>query len=166
MGYCEKKAYNEHMQFQCYASTKEITLSIGQTIGQFAPVPCVLTLTGNLGAGKTTLTKGIARGMGIQTTVNSPTFNICKIYHGDKKLVHIDAYRLDPSIDELGFEEEMDDAITVIEWSENTDMILNDPISITIDYDGKNQRILTFEFNDSTFFRYDRLIQELQQWSH
>ena len=154
------------MQFKCYAPSKDTTVSIGETIGQFAPVPCVLTLSGDLGAGKTTLTKGIAKGMGITATVNSPTFNICKIYKGNKKLVHIDAYRLDPSLDDLGFEEQMDDAIMVIEWSENTDIVLIDPISITIDYDGLNQRILSFDFNDSTITRYDRLIQELQQWSH
>ena len=142
------------------------TMAIGQTIGKYAPIPSVFTLKGDLGAGKTTLTKGIAKGLEITSTVNSPTFNICKIYHGRSKLVHIDAYRLTPDIDDLGFEEEMDDAITVIEWSENTDMELRDPVMISIDYDGDTTRTLTFEFMDTTISYYDCLIQELRKWSH
>lgn len=151
------------MQMKLYSDQVQITLSIGQTIGTYAPIPTVFTLSGDLGAGKTTLTKGIAKGLGIQAMVNSPTFNICKIYHGNHKLVHIDAYRLDPSCDELGFEEEMDDALTVIEWSENTDMHLNEPISIKIDVEDDDTRIFIIDWVNE--HRYDRLIKELQQWS-
>ena len=152
------------MQMKLLSDQVQTTLAIGQTIGRYAPIPTVFTLSGNLGAGKTTLTKGIAKGLGITTMVNSPTFNICKIYHGNHKLVHIDAYRLDPNCDELGFEEEMDDALTVIEWSENTDMVLIDPIAIRIDVNADDSRTLTIDWVNET--RYDQLIKELQQWSH
>lgn len=154
------------MKFKCFSDSVKTTQAIGQTIGRYAPIPSIFTLQGDLGAGKTALTKGIAKGLDITATVNSPTFNICKIYHGRSKLVHIDAYRLTPSIDDLGFEEEMDDALTVIEWSENTDMHLSNPVNITIDYDTESTRMLTFEFDDATITYYDCLIKELRQWSH
>lgn len=75
-----------------------------------------LTLSGDLGAGKTTFTKGIGLGLGIKRTINSPTFAIVKVYHGEKTLNHIDAYRLEDEED-IGFDEYLYGAgITVVEW--------------------------------------------------
>lgn len=77
----------------------------------------ILTLEGELGAGKTTLTKGIGQGLHIKKIINSPTFTIVKVYHGDKTLYHFDAYRLEGQDEELGFEEMFeDDGVCVIEW--------------------------------------------------
>jgi tRNA threonylcarbamoyladenosine biosynthesis protein TsaE len=80
----------------------------------------ILTLHGQLGAGKTTFTKGIAIGLGITQDVTSPTFTIMKQYAGSPGLTHIDAYRLEG----IGFDYDLEEAIysdniSVIEWSEH-----------------------------------------------
>ncbi|AZB41394.1 tRNA (adenosine(37)-N6)-threonylcarbamoyltransferase complex ATPase subunit type 1 TsaE [Bacillus sp. FJAT-42376] len=79
----------------------------------------VLTLEGDLGAGKTTFTKGLAKGLGIKKIVNSPTFTIMKEYHGGRlSLYHMDVYRLDEESEALGFEEYFESGgVTVVEWA-------------------------------------------------
>lgn len=80
-----------------------------------------ILLSGNLGAGKTTFTKGLAKGLGVTKTVVSPTFTIVKEYEGNSlTLYHIDMYRIEDEdeIYELGIEElYRDDSVTVIEWN-------------------------------------------------
>ena len=83
----------------------------------------ILALSGDLGAGKTTFTKYLAKALGIKRTVNSPTFTIMKSYKypamGDREagiLQHIDAYRLEGSEEELGLDEGFENGISVIEW--------------------------------------------------
>lgn len=79
----------------------------------------VLTLEGDLGAGKTTFTKGIARGLGIKRMVNSPTFTILKQYEGNLNLNHFDVYRLEDSDEDIGFDELFEsEAVSVIEWAQ------------------------------------------------
>jgi tRNA threonylcarbamoyladenosine biosynthesis protein TsaE len=83
------------------------------------PSGITLALKGDLGAGKTTLVRGIARGLGITEVVQSPTFNIMKIYlKGKRPLIHIDAYRLEDINTDIGLEEYIgyETGITVIEW--------------------------------------------------
>ena len=65
----------------------------------------ILTLEGGLGAGKTTFTKGLAKGLGIKKMVNSPTFTILKQYSGNLELNHFDVYRLEHSDEDIGFDE-------------------------------------------------------------
>ena len=93
------------------------TRAFGEKLGSLAAEGMVFLLDGDLGAGKTTLTQGIARGLGIRRNVTSPTFTILKVYKGRLTLNHIDAYRLEGIDQDLGFEELMnDDGLTVIEW--------------------------------------------------
>ena len=78
-------------------------------------------LTGGLGAGKTTLTQAIAEGLGVRGPITSPTFVIARVHPslvGGPELVHVDAYRLDGSLelDDLDLDSELDEAVTVIEW--------------------------------------------------
>lgn len=98
---------------------KEETQAFGEKIGRIAKAGMIILMNGDLGAGKTTLTQGIAKGLGIQRNVTSPTFTIQKLYtEGRLVLNHIDAYRLEGIEQDLGFEEYMnDDGLTVIEWS-------------------------------------------------
>ena len=97
----------------------EQTHALGEKIGRAAQKNMVFLLDGDLGAGKTTLTQGIAKGLDIRRNVTSPTFTILKIYQGRMPLYHIDAYRLEGTVQDLGFEELMEDeGLTVIEWSE------------------------------------------------
>jgi len=86
-----------------------------------------ITLNGDLGVGKTTFTKGFARGLGITKTITSPTFNLFSIYNGSAQLVHLDAYRLSP---ESSAESLMlDDFLTspyclLIEWPQNVPSLI------------------------------------------
>jgi tRNA threonylcarbamoyladenosine biosynthesis protein TsaE len=93
--------------------TYELAIKLGQHLFPGA----IITLEGDLGAGKTTFTKGIAKGLKVKQTVNSPTFTIIKEYSGELNLYHIDAYRLEDSLEDLGFDEYFyGDGVTVIEW--------------------------------------------------
>jgi tRNA threonylcarbamoyladenosine biosynthesis protein TsaE len=97
------------------------TLVIAKTLARGLKPGSVILAYGTLGAGKTAFCKGIALGLGIKQIVNSPTFNIMKVYQGEKlKLYHIDAYRLeDPkAVSDIGFDEAIgnEDGISYIEW--------------------------------------------------
>lgn len=95
------------------------TIALGQRFAEHLTKGCLVTLKGDLGAGKTTFVKGIAIGLEISLTVNSPTFNIQKNYQGRLLLVHIDAYRLEGITQNLGFSDYFDDeSVVVIEWAD------------------------------------------------
>ena len=106
----------------------------------------ILLLNGDLAAGKTTFTKFLAKYLGVRTVVNSPTFNIMKEYNSDKgMLYHIDAYRLENSDEDLGFEDIFyEDNICVIEWATFIeDFLPNDRVifNITLDNNIRNVEI-------------------------
>ena len=100
----------------------------------------VIVLDGDLASGKTTLTKGIGKGLGIKEVINSPTFTILKIYEGRLPLYHIDAYRLETSDYDLGFDE-YDDGVMVIEWPKYYEKYLpNEYLKIELKYIDDNTR--------------------------
>jgi len=87
----------------------------------------VVTLDGDLGAGKTAFTQGLAKGLGVSDYVNSPTFTIVNCYNGDIPVYHFDVYRIEDSDEmyEVGFDEYVGgDGVAVIEWSEKISDIL------------------------------------------
>ena len=96
----------------------EDTARLGLKIAEMIKPGMLLTLSGDLGAGKTTFTKYLGKGLGVKKTINSPTFTILKIYQGSKMpMYHMDAYRLEAISQDLGFEEYFeDDGLCVIEW--------------------------------------------------
>ena len=99
-------------------NSAEETIELGKRIGSTCLGGEVFLLLGDLGAGKTCLSQGIAQGLGIKTKVNSPTFNIMKIYRGKKlSLCHIDAYRLNSGHDltMIGFDDYLDRKDFVLE---------------------------------------------------
>lgn len=103
-------------------SSREETIALGERLGSNLRAGDVLVLTGDLGAGKTQLTKGIAAGLGVKADVTSPTFTIEMVYEGtDLPLYHFDLYRLD-SADELEdtgiFDVLGSDGVCAIEWGE------------------------------------------------
>lgn len=105
------------MQIQTYRA--EQTRQFGCLLGQYAQVGDVVLLYGDLGAGKTMLTKGIACGLGIKRVVKSPTFTLIREYHGGRlPLYHMDLYRLEHSSAlDLGIEDYLaGEGISVIEW--------------------------------------------------
>jgi tRNA threonylcarbamoyladenosine biosynthesis protein TsaE len=97
------------------------TRHIGERLGALCAPGDLILLEGGLGTGKTTLTQGIARGLGIAGPVNSPTFTLIKEYTGRVPLYHLDLYRLDALEDvaDLGIEEYLEgDGVCVVEWPE------------------------------------------------
>ena len=100
----------------------EETIALGERLGQLLQPGDVLVLTGDLGAGKTQLTKGIAAALGVTDDVTSPTFNILMVYDGEQMpLYHFDLYRLDDpdQLEDIGFYDVLEgDGPCVIEWGE------------------------------------------------
>ncbi len=95
------------------------TQRLGERIAHELPPESVIALEGDIGVGKTTLVRGLARGLGITRTVTSPTFNIYSVYRGARTLVHLDAYRLDDAarVDELLVEDFLTPPYClVVEW--------------------------------------------------
>ena len=131
------------------------TLRLGERLSQIVPNGMTLLLQGDLGAGKTTLVRGIAKGLNIKDVVQSPTFNIMKIYlKGDRPLIHIDAYRLADINNDIGLDEYIgyETGITVIEWPMFIkNLIPSDVIEVNIINDGDDKRTITFVGNDLSF---------------
>jgi tRNA threonylcarbamoyladenosine biosynthesis protein TsaE len=115
---------------------------LGKIIGENLQAGSVICLEGDLGAGKTTLTQSIAKGMLIDDYVTSPTFTIIKEYSGRLNLYHMDAYRLESEDDmiDLGYDEYINsDGVCIIEWASKIKGLLPKSainINITIDYEG------------------------------
>lgn len=111
----------------------------------------IVVLKGNLGAGKTALTQGIGKHLGI-TDITSPTFVISRTHKGKIPLIHVDAYRLlgstkqDFEIDDLDLDTAREGAITVIEWGENVaSRLQEDYLLVTIEFgEGEDDRIVEF----------------------
>jgi len=120
------------------------TVAVGECIGRWARAADVLALTGPLGAGKTWLTKGIARGLGVEPEVNSPTFILVNEYEGRLRLYHIDAYRMSGANDlfALGSEEMFSSgAVVVIEWADRVaEALPRDHLLIQLQHAGAEAR--------------------------
>lgn len=114
--------------------TVDATHALGEEIGKRLGAGDLVILSGSLGAGKTTLTKGIAAGMGVRGLVTSPTFVIARVHHpaGPDRpavpLVHVDAYRLSGAVelDDLDLDTDLEAAAVVIEWGEGVAERLTD----------------------------------------
>ena len=103
----------KEIEIRSLEDTKELGLKLAKLIKP----GMLITLNGDLGAGKTTFTKYLGQGLGVKKTINSPTFTILKIYQGDMPIYHMDAYRLEGITQDLGFEDYFeDDGLCVIEW--------------------------------------------------
>ena len=137
------------------------TIDFGYKIGKILPASSVLALRGDLAAGKTTFTKGIGKALNVKGVVNSPTFNILKIYEGDKTLYHIDAYRLMDNPYDLGFEEYIDDGgVMVVEWFDYIiEMIGNEYLEIVFTYIDENTREIELIVHGD---KYEDVIKELE----
>jgi tRNA threonylcarbamoyladenosine biosynthesis protein TsaE len=126
----------------------EETIELGKKLGELLEPGDIVSLTGDLGAGKTTLTKGVAIGMGIKEDIHSPTFTLIHEHHGDKTLYHIDLYRLETELDveSLGIEEYIhSDGITLIEWAERMQSLLpKNRLNINITMQNDDSRVFKF----------------------
>jgi len=117
--------------------SSESTQSVGEAIGQFATEGDVICLYGDLGAGKTTLTQGLARGLGCDSRVTSPTFTLVQEHAGRMRLYHLDCYRLDgpEDLEPLGADDWLGrEGICVIEWPERVLAALpSDRLDVALD---------------------------------
>ena len=105
----------------------EETIEYGYKIGKLLEAGDCILLAGDLGAGKTTFTKGIGKALGVTRVINSPTFTIVKEYHGDLDLYHLDLYRLDGLGNDFDLEEYFSkDGVVVCEWPDNVSEIIPD----------------------------------------
>ena len=109
------------MSERFHTSSEDETIALGERLASTLPAKCVVLLIGNLGAGKTTLAKGIVKGLGAASAdeVSSPTFTL--IHEYSERVYHVDLYRLDDpgAVARLGLEELFDrDAVVLIEWGE------------------------------------------------
>ncbi|WP_075620366.1 tRNA (adenosine(37)-N6)-threonylcarbamoyltransferase complex ATPase subunit type 1 TsaE [Paenisporosarcina indica] len=138
----------------------EETEDFGKRLGSLVRAQDVITLEGDLGAGKTTFTKSFAKGLGVTRNVNSPTFTILKQYEGRLPFNHLDVYRLADSDEDLGWDELFyGEAVTVIEWAK------------LIEYDLPDERLQIEVFYENEFARrfevtpmgerYEQLCKEL-----
>lgn len=133
--------------------SKEQTMELAEKLVSLLPNGITLTFTGDLGAGKTTFVRGLAKGLNIKEVVQSPTFNIMKIYlKGDRPLIHIDAYRLADINSDIGLDEYIgyETGITVIEWPIYIENLIPDySIQVEITNLGNDDRKIVFYIKDN-----------------
>ena len=134
-------------QYEVVSHSAEETHSLANRIGSLAFENMVITLEGYLGAGKTTFSKGLAKGLGVTKNVNSPTFTIIKEYKGRLPLYHMDVYRIEDEFEDLGFHEYFEgNGVTIVEWAHLIQEQLPDELlAIRILYQNDNERKLIFE---------------------
>ena len=125
------------------------TEKIGEALGKTIKPGTVIAYRGDLGAGKTAFTRGLARGLGSTELVTSPTYTIVNEYLGGRMpLFHFDMYRLHSSDDlwDIGWEDYLDrDGVCAVEWSENVDDAMENAVYITIEKLGEDSRRITIE---------------------
>lgn len=139
-------------QVHYITSSQEETFDVGYELGKKAKKGDIFGLIGDLGTGKTILAKGIAKGLGINEEITSPTFTLLEVYEAAIPLYHFDLYRIsdDSELENLFFEEYWyGDGVSVIEWAERAMKRLpNDIFIIKLEYTGKNRRKITIEHPD------------------
>ena len=140
----------EYMIFTTFSPVE--TENIGAALARVLPAGTVIAYRGDLGAGKTAFTRGLARGLGYAEPVTSPTYTIVNEYLGGRlPLFHFDMYRLASADDlwDIGWEDYLDrNGICAVEWSENVEEALEGAISVTIEKTGEESRRITIEGGD------------------
>lgn len=149
------------MKLQMISKEEKDTLQIAETLANYLEEGMVLTLSGDLGVGKTTFTKGIAKGLQIEARITSPTFTIVKEYEGRLPLYHMDVYRLEYAEEDLGFDEYFyGDGISVVEWAEFIEEFLPENyLAIQIERIDDRIRSITFTAEGK---KYETLLEKLR----
>ena len=134
---------------QYIANSPSETEALGERLAKKLVPGTIIAYRGDLGAGKTAFTRGLARGLGCSELVTSPTYTIVNEYLGGRiPLFHFDMYRLASSDDlwDIGWEDYLDrGGICAVEWSENVDDAMENAIYITIEKTGEESRRITIE---------------------
>ena len=134
---------------QYITTSPEETEALAFRLAQKLPAGCVIAYQGDLGAGKTAFTRGLARGLGIREPVTSPTYTIVNEYlSGRLPLFHFDMYRLHSADDlfDIGWEDYLErGGVCAVEWSENVAEAMEGAIAIRIEKTGEDSRRITIE---------------------
>ncbi|MBQ7144529.1 MAG: tRNA (adenosine(37)-N6)-threonylcarbamoyltransferase complex ATPase subunit type 1 TsaE [Oscillospiraceae bacterium] len=132
-----------------YTHSEAETEGVGAAFAADLPDGAVVALYGDLGAGKTAFVRGMARGMGLDARVSSPTFTIVNEYLGDRELCHFDMYRLEGSDElfDIGWEDYLRrGAVCAVEWSERVeDAFDGDEVRVRIEKLSDSERKITIE---------------------
>ena len=123
-------------------------IALGKQLGKLLEKQDVIILSGDLGAGKTTFTKGIAKGLGIDQMIKSPTYTIVREYEGRLPLYHLDVYRIGNDPDSIDLDDFLyGEGVTIIEWGELLDeSLLGDYLLISISHHGDGRQLLIESF--------------------
>ncbi|MEP6973124.1 MAG: tRNA (adenosine(37)-N6)-threonylcarbamoyltransferase complex ATPase subunit type 1 TsaE [Actinomycetota bacterium] len=159
------------MRIELRTATADATRAVGEAFAALLRPRDAVILTGELGAGKTTLVQGVARGLDVHDQVVSPTFTLVREYRGRLDIAHVDVYRLTRIQDvmDLGLEEIGDgEAVLLVEWGDVVEEIL--PADhVTIELTGGEsddaRRIVLSPGGQTWIERWERLEQVLSQWS-
>ncbi|SFT74907.1 tRNA threonylcarbamoyladenosine biosynthesis protein TsaE [Selenomonas sp. GACV-9] len=156
--------------FTCMTNSPEETVHLAELVGQKIREGTVLCLEGDLGAGKTLFVQSLARTLGVEGEVTSPTFNLMNVYEGICRIYHFDLYRLETEaeLDDIGFYEytEEPEGIVVIEWPDKfPESLPEDYVKVCIQRTGVTEegRRLTFS---SVGERNQEFIKELESFVH
>ena len=143
---------------------KSDTQELGRLIAKHSFKGEVITLKGQLGAGKTTFSQGFASGLNIKGVINSPTFNIVKCYFDSLlPLYHIDAYRLEDLNQDLGLEEYIEgDGVCLIEWAEFIKEVIPDELlKIEIEILENEERVISITPVGNKYIELLKVVKEL-----
>jgi tRNA threonylcarbamoyladenosine biosynthesis protein TsaE len=136
----------------------DTTRALGAALAAVAAPGDVLSLVGDLGAGKTQFAKGFGAGLGVTATINSPSFVLMAEYAGRLPLFHIDLYRLDDAADALSsglIDERQADGVTLIEWGDRLGAALPaGRLDVLIDGTGDEPRLIRLRASDERLARY------------
>ena len=150
------------MTYELFVHSLDETQKLALKVADLLQPQDTITLEGDLGAGKTTFTQSLAKGLGIKRTVNSPTFTIMKQYEGRLPFNHLDVYRLADSDEDLGWDEIFyGDAVSVVEWAHLIEQDLpKERLAIRIERIDENARkfLLT-----PTGKHYEQLCEEIMK---
>lgn len=140
------------------------TQSLGAVLGRLAEAGDVILLVGTLGAGKTCLVQGLARGLEVLDSVTSPTFTIIREYRGRLPLYHVDCFRIGSpqETDELGLEDYLgSQGLCVVEWADRVmEALPPEHLLVRIEYAGDRDRRFRLEAHGA---RYERLLEAVRR---
>jgi len=151
------------MELELVTASPEETRELGRRLGELANAGDVFLMTGDLGSGKTCLTQGIARGLGVQETALSPTFVIMREMRGRLRLYHVDLYRLDrlEETQDLGLDDYFyGEGVSVVEWAEKAmGLMPPETMLVEIEYVSDTERRLRLKPKGN---RYEQIVKQLE----
>ena len=148
---------------QIYLENEEKTREIGSKLGELLTPKSVICLIGDLGAGKTTMTQSLARALGVDDYITSPTFTIVNEYEGNMPLYHFDVYRIGSSEEmyDIGYDEYINsDGVCIIEWANLIEDILPDEyLYIEMNYKETGREMILTPKGE----KYEEIVKELSK---